>query len=124
MSWFKEIETGLFITLSMLLLYVIYTTILKYWDRDRIIDQVIVANLDDPYNVSGIQDFQFEVSDNRSVTFSILDVNESVISVLLDGDVKAGKHTVQLDSSTLKSGWYWYQLTTSKQNITRKFKIQ
>jgi hypothetical protein len=65
MSWFAEIETGLFITLSLLLLYVVYRTTLKYWGRGRIIDQVIVEVLDDPYNVSGIQHFHFEVSSVR-----------------------------------------------------------
>ena len=123
MSWWQEIETVLFVSLVILLVYFAYTQLLRYWKSQQTMTQVIIDDLEKPYELSGVETFRFELRESSEVKFSILGRNESVVEILMDEDKNAGFHSIEYDFSGLESGWYWYHLQTAKQNISRKIRV-
>ena len=69
---------------------------------------VLYQNFPNP--VRNRTSIQYVLPSTLSVTLSLVDINGRVISVLENGRRQAGKHTVELDASTLMKGTYFYKL--------------
>jgi len=123
MKYLQNIEVVLFVSLVLLFIYFAYTQLLRYWQSEKTISQAILDDLESPYAVTGIQEFRFELRESSLVTFSILNEDESIIKTVLKEDKAAGYHSLNYDFTGLNPGWYWYQLQTPSQNITRKLKV-
>ncbi len=76
-------------------------------------------NFPNPFNPSTVIGFHVGTQDLASVRLAIYDVLGREVSVLIDGYMNAGEHTVTFDAGTLSSGVYLYVLTAGDQRLSR-----
>jgi hypothetical protein len=67
-----------------------------------------------PYEVRG---------NNENVTLKVYDSNGRLVSTLLDGKMKNGKHQVTFDAAECPSGIYFYSLQSGDADMTRKMVV-
>ena len=67
--------------------------------------------------------FSFSIQENDYVKFSIFDLKGKEITVLVDGDVKAGELSTDLSKANLKEGTYYYKLTVGNHKEVRKLNV-
>ena len=120
---FTNIVAALILSLIALIVYLIYTSKLKHWEKERVLHHVIFENLEEPYNVSGVQEFIYSVSEETHLEFYILNANEDKVASLKEELHSRGEYRLSYDCADLKKGWYWCHIITPKQNITRKFRV-
>ena len=59
-------------------------------------------------------------SNNENVTLKVFDSGGKLVTTLLDGKMKKGKHQVNFDASRYRSGIYFYTLQAGNAMMTRK----
>ncbi len=78
----------------------------------------LFQNYPNPFNSSTHISFQLSVP--SKVEVSIFNLLGQKITILFDGNKKAGSHTIDFNASELSSGIYLYKITTKGQSMTRK----
>lgn len=76
------------------------------------------ANYPNPFNPTTT--IRYQVPSDSRVTLKIFDVLGRRVATLVNGEEKAGIHTISFDGSRLSSGVYFYRLTSGSHVFTRK----
>ncbi len=69
-------------------------------------------NYPNPFNPT--TQIRFTLPENSAVKLAVYNAAGQRVATLIDGDVPAGYHTVNLDAGNLASGVYFYKLTSAK----------
>ncbi len=77
----------------------------------------LAQNYPNPFNPSTAIRWTMDVG--RQTRLTVYDVLGREVSVLVDGFMSAGEHSVTLDAGTLSSGVYLYVLTAGDQRLSR-----
>lgn len=75
-------------------------------------------NYPNPFNA--ITTIEFSIPDAENVRLSVYDLLGKEVRTLVDGQLGAGHHTVEFNSSEVPSGLYFYRLTVGGQQSQRK----
>ncbi|MCK4352121.1 T9SS type A sorting domain-containing protein [candidate division WOR-3 bacterium] len=76
-----------------------------------------------PNPARGITDIAYSISKDSKVSLKVYDITGSLVTTLVNDNVKAGKHTVHFDTKDFASGVYFYRLTTDNFDSTKKMVI-
>ncbi|RNC79971.1 MAG: T9SS C-terminal target domain-containing protein [Balneola sp.] len=94
------------------------------------IETVLVENGEDNINLSAYPNpfnpstsISFTLSEASFVTLRVFDLLGREVAVLLNNQMKTGKHNVLFDASGLASGVYLYRLETSDKVLTSRFTL-
>jgi len=66
---------------------------------------------------------QFTLSSSEQVSLDLYDINGRAVRHIFDGFSLAGNHWVDINTSSLDAGVYYYSLQTSSEKLTRKMII-
>jgi len=117
---------GASVLIALYLLYIAYKKVLllvKGPDKIKTtVPYASVYDLVNPYAI-GIIQFGIEIPEKMSIKFQIVNRDDEVLKVLLDGELEAKSHPVHFDTTTLPDGEYYYQLLGPHQKNTKKFFI-
>ena len=78
----------------------------------------LMQNHPNPFNPSTTISFTLEFDDH--VTLNVYDVAGRLVATVMDRDLKANDYTVAFRADGLATGVYFYKLSTSKGEETRK----
>ena len=78
----------------------------------------LLQNYPNPFNPS--TSIEVAVPVKGKYTLKIYDMLGRVVSILLNGQLEAGRYTVNFNAAGLSSGAYFYALNGAEKNITRK----
>lgn len=84
-------------------------------------DFTLAQNYPNPFNPTTVISYQLPVS--SQVRLEVYDMLGRNVATLVDGQVSAGRHTVNFDARNLSSGVYLYRLQAGSQIMTRKLTI-
>jgi len=89
-------------------------------DADALVPRevMLAANYPNPFNPSTVIKFSLPIATH--VELDIYNVLGRRVSRLLDGQVKAGQHTVRFDGTPYAAGVYFYRLRAGDETIVRK----
>lgn len=89
--------------------------------------EVIPAEMDlkqnypNPFNPSTI--ISYELPQDSAVRLEVYDLTGRQVATIVNGNVSAGRHSVNFDAENLSSGIYLYRLQAGNQIITRKLTV-
>jgi photosystem II stability/assembly factor-like uncharacterized protein len=78
-------------------------------------------NYPNPFNPSTT--IQFVIAKDGHVGLNVYDVSGRLVATVMDENLKAGNHTVTFNADKLATGVYFYKLSTSSGETTRKMVI-
>lgn len=123
MTWLSRIENALFVSLAILVGILIYRLIIQKWILSSVSSNIWMEDAD-PYNKNlEMRELLIDIQHPIHVHIKILNDNEEVVRSVIDREIEAGKHKLEIDVSGLPKGYYWYQMTTVNQKITKKFGV-
>lgn len=76
-----------------------------------------------PNPVNSLSKISFDIPKAAQTTVSLINSNGEIIS-LLDKNLDAGTHSIEIPYSKLNSGVYYYQLVSGNYKSTKKFVVQ
>ena len=88
------------------------------YDNDFLLNQ----NTPNPANEMTI--INYSLNSNAVVSFSITDISGKEVKSLMQGAQSAGAHSVNLNTSSLSSGAYFYTISVNGNEATRKMIIE
>lgn len=83
----------------------------------------IVLSQNIPNPSKGNSQVNYELTTAENVLFEVFDLQGRKVLSYNEGQKMAGKHSIELESSKLESGTYYYSLITEKGKLTRKMLI-
>lgn len=110
---------------AVLILYMLYTSIIKRFSKDHI-DHQKYAKLFELENtvVTGELEFYFTIEDAKEVKFSILSKEMQLLEVVKEGHFASGGHIVRYTTDKLEDGVYFYCLETDNQKTMKRMRVQ
>ncbi len=100
-----------------------YSPTSVYNDELNIPDEYnLFQNYPNPFNPTTT--IQFSIPKSEFVTLKVFDLLGKEISVLINGDMPAGKYNVLFDASKYSSGVYFYTIKAGEFNSTKKLLFQ
>jgi photosystem II stability/assembly factor-like uncharacterized protein len=75
-------------------------------------------NYPNPFNPSTT--IEFSIPKDDRVRLNVYDVTGRVVATVMDKNLKAGSHSISFNADKLATGVYFYKLTTSTGEMTRK----
>jgi photosystem II stability/assembly factor-like uncharacterized protein len=90
-------------------------------ETPKTLPYVLNQNYPNPFNPSTT--IEFAIASDSHVGLNVYDVTGRLVATVLNKDLKAGKYTVAFKADKLATGVYFYKLTTSKGEETRKMVI-
>jgi len=78
----------------------------------------LVQNYPNPFNPT--TNIAFDLPENAYVTLTVYNIAGEKVAELVNGDVKAGQHTVSWNAADVSSGVYFYRITAGNFTATRK----
>lgn len=78
-------------------------------------------NMPNPF--SGNTSIRYELLDNKNVKLDVFDITGNKVISLEEGTRSAGKHSINISSSDLKAGVYFYTLTAGDVRLTKKMTV-
>ncbi len=78
----------------------------------------LYQNYPNPFNP--LTTFSFFIPKNQYVNLSVYNLLGEKVAEIFNGEAKAGKHIYDFRADNLSSGFYFYNLTSGKQSITKK----
>ena len=89
---------------------------------EQLPDQVHLAqNYPNPFNPSTV--IEYDLPSDMEVRLAVYDMLGRRVAVLVDEQIRAGRHSVIFDASNLTSGVYLYRLITGGEVFTRKLTL-
>ncbi|MDZ7316258.1 MAG: T9SS type A sorting domain-containing protein [candidate division KSB1 bacterium] len=82
------------------------------------IECILEQNYPNPFNP--YTDIKFTLPKTSNARLAVYDLSGRTVSILLDGTVEAGSHTVSFSGEGLSTGIYLYALEVEGQKITRR----
>jgi hypothetical protein len=122
----KTLVGILFVTLSLLVLYIAYKKLLQYLGRGiPVADDYCVLYPVEINPVQGELEIYFTTTKSRTVSIELLDNNLSLHTKIVENkEFGEGGHIVRFDTQTISNGTYCYTLVTSNQKTIKKIEIQ
>jgi hypothetical protein len=115
----------LFVTLSVLLLIIIYRKIIAYFEKGKIQNEnYCFLYRIEKQPVKGEIEFYFTLEEPKFVDFEILNFDFTPYKSLASKEFSKGGHILRMDSTELKNGTYYYQITTENQKTYKKLEIK
>lgn len=87
-------------------------------DTPKSLPFVLNQNFPNPFNPSTT--IEFTLASDDHVSLNVYDVSGKLVATIMSKDLSAGKYTVGFNADNLSSGVYFYKLSTSKFEETRK----
>jgi hypothetical protein len=84
-------------------------------------DFTLAQNYPNPFNPTTVISYQLPV--NSEVRLEVYDMLGRNVATLVNGQVSAGRHTINFDARNLSSGVYLYRLVAGSQIMTKKLTI-
>ncbi|MDZ7717560.1 MAG: T9SS type A sorting domain-containing protein [Balneolaceae bacterium] len=84
-------------------------------------DFTLAQNYPNPFNPTTVISYQLPV--RSEVRLEVYDMLGRNVATLVNGQVSAGRHTINFDARNLSSGVYLYRLVAGSQIMTRKLTI-
>jgi hypothetical protein len=114
------------IIVALYLLLIAYRKLLVRFGRGKskkiTVKYANVFELKPPYATGTVQ-FGFELVEPSHVEFRITDLNDKIITTIVNQEFQPGTHPLLFDSTKFKNGMYYYQFISPLQNISKKFII-
>ena len=114
---------SLLITLGAFLIYFLYRYFIRGISDQKNKPKFIHVQEPTREKNSGIIYFNLEMPQSETITFSILDESEQIVSTLISNEAKEGMTAIPFDTKNVKNGIYFFKLESARQNIMRKFSI-
>lgn len=121
----KLIVNVSWVTLSVILAIILYRLLLRRLKRGEIdnIDYVVLHRSEKEPAFGSIQlYFTAEVPGNA--IFRLYQKNSHLEWVLFEGDFKSGNTIINLDTTTVPNGWYYYEVKTDNQKTFKLLEIK
>jgi hypothetical protein len=115
----------LFVTLSLLLIYIAYRKLLVHMGKGEPVkeDYCVLYSQEDS-EVSGEIEVYFTTETPKEVTIELLDADLKLIQTICSEQFSSGGHIVRFDSSHLSDGIYFYSLRTDNQKTMKKMLVR
>ena len=84
-------------------------------------DYTLAQNYPNPFNPTTVISYQLPVA--SQVRLAIYDMLGREVATLIDGEIAAGRHSINFNGSNLSSGVYLYRLQAGNTVLTRKLTI-
>ncbi len=75
-------------------------------------------NYPNPFNPTTV--IEFSIPNTSQVSLEVFDIKGERVSLLLNGELNAGKYQFSFDASQLSSGLYFYKIVSGKYSATKK----
>jgi len=122
-----DFTIGLFKHASWSLASLIYTAWVQAGSPDEVQRLVIdpsILGQNNPNPVNNITSIPIEIKGNNDrVTLKVFDSGGKLITTIVDGKMKIGKHAIIIDASGYCSGIYFYTLQSGDAMMTRKMVV-
>ena len=113
-------------SLAILIFVILYRRYLKSVNKSTINndDYVKINNFDGDF-IQGMIQFQLVVPSKQVVKLRLFDRNnEENTKLICDQELKKGNHIFNFDTKTLDDGFYFYELLSNQQKITKLVQIK
>lgn len=115
----------LFVTLSLLLIYIAYRKLLVHMGKgEPVKEDYCVLYSQEDQEVSGEIEVYFTTETPKEVTIELLDADLKLIQTIRSEKFSSGGHIVRFDSSHLSDGIYFYSLRTDNQKTMKKMLVR
>jgi hypothetical protein len=81
----------------------------------------LAQNYPNPFNPTTT--IKYTLASQSKISLKVFDLQGREVATLVDGNVKAGSHTVTFDASNYATGVYFYQLVTENQSLIKKMML-
>ncbi|RPH94579.1 T9SS C-terminal target domain-containing protein [candidate division KSB1 bacterium] len=88
---------------------------------ESVSDFALLQNYPNPFNAA--TRIPFELTEAGPVLLRVFDLNGREMSILQDGEMNAGSHSVLFDASGLPSGMYWYRVESNGFTASKKMVV-
>ena len=114
----------LFVTLSLLVLYIAYRKLLAYMGKGEPVkeDYCTLYSLDHS-EVDGEIEIYFTTETPKEVHIELLDADLNTLEMIRSEKFASGGHIVRFDCSHLSDGVYFYSLRTDNQKTMKKMVV-
>lgn len=122
----RVITTLGWFSLVILIFVILYRKYLRSVNKSTINndDYVKINNFDGEF-IQGMIQFQLVVPNKQVVRLRFFDrSNEENTSLICDQELKKGNHIFNFDTKTLVDGFYFYELLSDQQKITKLVQIK
>lgn len=123
---FGKVAVGvLFVSLSLLVLYIAYKKLLSYLGKGNPVkeDYCVLYSLEVPVASKEIEIY-FTTEQPKTVAIELLNADLSQNRIIKEGDFGIGGHIVRLDTTTLSNGEYFFCLRTENQKTMKKMFVE
>lgn len=115
----------LFVTLSLLLIYIAYRKLLVHMGKgEPVKEDYCVLYSQEDHEVSGEIEVYFTTETPKEVTIELLDADLKLIQTIRSEQFSSGGHIVRFDSAHLSDGIYFYSLRTDNQKTMKKMRVR
>lgn len=115
----------LFVTLSLLLIYIAYRKLLVHMGKgEPVKEDYCVLYSQEDQEVSGEIEVYFTTETPKEVTIELLDADLKLLQTIRSEKFSSGGHIVRFDSSHLSDGIYFYSLRTDNQKTMKKMLVR
>lgn len=115
----------LFVSLILLVLYILYRKVIAYIGKDAPVmnDYCVLYNLE-KNPVVGEMEIYFTTKLPKTVIIEILNSDMSLHTTVEEKEYKEGGHIIRFDSTKIPNGNYFYGLRTENQKTIKKIVVQ
>lgn len=124
-SYGKVAVGVLFVSLTLLVLFIAYKKLLAYLGKGNPIkeDYCVLYSLETPVASKEVEIY-FTTEQAKTVTIELLNADLTPHSVIKEGDFGIGGHIVRLDTTKLINGEYFFCLRTDNQKTMKKMVVE
>ena len=120
MGW-ENLKIPMLVSSILLFAIALYFYLLRKWKfRARVGVYPFLHSLEN-MKVNSTILIRFDLPYRDEIKINILDGNEVIIDTISDEILEQGQHSVKFDTAILKTGEYYYQLISSRQNNIKRF---
>ncbi|TNE56201.1 MAG: hypothetical protein EP338_01130 [Bacteroidetes bacterium] len=124
-NWGKVAVGVLCITLGLLVLYIAYRKLLAYLGKGQLTkEKYAFLHRLEKSPASGQLEFYVELSEEKDLSFEILNEQEEQVKLVAEGHYESGSHIIYFDSTEVPNGEYIYQLKTDNQKLWKKMSVR